>query len=509
MKKQEGPKKHYKLSIFFIALVAIAGGLLLTALIYLQVTGQFAALTEAIREIVAQNTIYGILILFWVIIIPLMLVLIFVLNLFRRDRFKKIKKGWEDAARIVAEKEAAARKREEEKKKQTISRFGTLNSYDHKSSVRKADQAALALTLGDFCDNFRMFAAQKFRLYYDISVIRQFVAGLAVSHLMILQGMSGTGKTSIAYAFGEFLGNSSEIVPVQPVWKERTDLLGYYNEFTKKYNETPFLQKMYQANASDKLYVVVLDELNIARVEYYFAEFLSLLEIPDPNSRYLEVVPDRWPTDPAGLQNGRIRLPDPNSRYLEVVPDRWPTDPAGLQNGRIRLPDNMWFIGTANNDDSTFAISDKVYDRAMVINLDSKAEPFLPDGDEVRCVPISAAGFRKLIASAQAGYEITNRNMRRLRELDEYLIEKFQITFGNRIMRQIKDYISVYVGCGGDEMEALDDIISKKVLRKLEMQNAVYVKNQAEALCNYLCELFGETKVPKCIAYVRRVARNA
>ena len=433
MKKQEGPKKHYKLSIFFIALVAIAGGLLLTALIYLQVTGQFAALTEAIREIVAQNTIYGILILFWVIIIPLMLVLIFVLNLFRRDRFKKIKKGWEDAARIVAEKEAAARKREEEKKKQTISRFGTLNSYDHKSSVRKADQAALTLTLGDFCDNFRMFAAQKFRLYYDISVIRQFVAGLAVSHLMILQGMSGTGKTSIAYAFGEFLGNSSEIVPVQPVWKERTDLLGYYNEFTKKYNETPFLQKMYQANASDKLYVVVLDELNIARVEYYFAEFLSLLEIPDPNSR-----------------------------YLEVVPDRWPTDPAGLQNGRIRLPDNMWFIGTANNDDSTFAISDKVYDRAMVINLDSKAEPFLPDGDEVRCVPISAAGFRKLIASAQAGYEITNRNMRRLRELDEYLIEKFQITFGNRIMRQIKDYISVYVGCGGDEMEALDDIISKK-----------------------------------------------
>lgn len=480
MKKQEGPKKHYRLSIFFIALVAIAGGLLLTALIYLQVTGQFAALTEAIREIVAQNTIYGILILFWVIIIPLMLVLIFVLNLFRRDRFKKIKKGWEDAARIVAEKEAAARKREEEKKKQTISRFGTLNSYDHKSSVRKADQAALTLTLGDFCDNFRMFAAQKFRLYYDISVIRQFVAGLAVSHLMILQGMSGTGKTSIAYAFGEFLGNSSEIVPVQPVWKERTDLLGYYNEFTKKYNETPFLQKMYQANASDKLYVVVLDELNIARVEYYFAEFLSLLEIPDPNSR-----------------------------YLEVVPDRWPTDPAGLQNGRIRLPDNMWFIGTANNDDSTFAISDKVYDRAMVINLDSKAEPFLPDGDEVRCVPISAAGFRKLIASAQAGYEITNRNMRRLRELDEYLIEKFQITFGNRIMRQIKDYISVYVGCGGDEMEALDDIISKKVLRKLEMQNAVYVKNQAEALCNYLCELFGETKVPKCIAYVRRVARNA
>ena len=480
MKKQEGPKKHYKLSIFFIALVAIAGGLLLTALIYLQVTGQFAALTEAIREIVAQNTIYGILILFWVIIIPLMLVLIFVLNLFRRDRFKKIKKGWEDAARVVAEKEAAARKREEEKKKQTISRFGTLNSYDHKSSVRKADQAALTLTLGDFCDNFRMFAAQKFRLYYDISVIRQFVAGLAVSHLMILQGMSGTGKTSIAYAFGEFLGNSSEIVPVQPVWKERTDLLGYYNEFTKKYNETPFLQKMYQANASDKLYVVVLDELNIARVEYYFAEFLSLLEIPDPNSR-----------------------------YLEVVPDRWPTDPAGLQNGRIRLPDNMWFIGTANNDDSTFAISDKVYDRAMVINLDSKAEPFLPDGDEVRCVPISAAGFRKLIASAQAGYEITNRNMRRLRELDEYLIEKFQITFGNRIMRQIKDYISVYVGCGGDEMEALDDIISKKVLRKLEMQNAVYVKNQAEALCNYLCELFGETKVPKCIAYVRRVARNA
>ena len=99
-------------------------------------------------------------------------------------------------------------------------------------------------------------------------------------------------------------------------------------------------------------------------------------------------------------------------------------------------------------------------------------------------------------------------NLERLRKLDEYLIEKFQITFGNRIMRQIMTYLPVYAVCGGDELDALDDIVCKKVLRKLETQNSAYVRSEAEDLCHFIDATFGEDKMLQCKGFVRRIARS-
>ena len=356
-------------------------------------------------------------------------------------------------------------------------RFCKLNHLDEiRMQFRRAAYDE-GITLRQFCDNFRNYAASRLKLYYDISDIRRFIAGMAVSHILILQGMSGTGKTSLAHAFGDFLENTSTVIPVQPMWKERTDLVGYYNEFTKRFNETTLLEKMYEANYSEDIYVTVLDEMNIARVEYYFAEFLSLLE-----------------------------LPNAEERLLTVVSDVWEDDPAQLTNGCIKLPPNMWFIGTANNDDSTFAISDKVYDRAMILNLDSKCEPFV--APKTGKCHVSAKQFERMTQRAMKEYEITARNMRRLEELDKYLIEHFHITFGNRIMKQIKCYIPVFVACGGDELAALDDILSKKVLRKLEMQNPIYLRSASGGLCAYFDELFGDDRMPLCKAFMERLQRT-
>jgi hypothetical protein len=218
--------------------------------------------------------------------------------------------------------------------------------------------------------------------------------------------------------------------------------------------------------------------MNIARVEYYFAEFLSLLE-----------------------------LPNAEERLLTVVSDVWEDDPAQLTNGCIKLPPNMWFIGTANNDDSTFAISDKVYDRAMIMNLDTKCEPFV--APKTGHSHVSAKQFERMAERAMQEYEITARNMRRLEALDKYLIEHFHITFGNRIMKQIRTYIPVYVACGGDELDALDDILSKKVIRKLETQNPIYLRNSAEALIAFIEELFGNDKMSLCKEHIKRLERNA
>ena len=356
-------------------------------------------------------------------------------------------------------------------------RFCKLCNLDKIRGSIQRDGYNEYVTLRQFCENFRNYAASKLKLYYDISDIRRFIAGMAVSKILILQGMSGTGKTSLAHAFGDFIDNPSTVIPVQPMWKERTDLIGYYNEFTKRFNETTLLEKMYEANYSKDMYVTVMDELNIARVEYYFAEFLSLLE-----------------------------LPNAQERLLTVVSDVWESDPIQLENGCIKLPPNMWFIGTANNDDSTFAISDKVYDRAMIMNLDMKAEPFVaPKTGNTR---ISSAQFEELVAQAMKEYEVTSRNLSRIAELDKYLIEHFQITFGNRIMKQIKSYVPVYVACGGDELEALDDILSKKVLRKLEMQNPIYLRSASAGLIAYLDELFGYDRMPLCKAFMARLQRT-
>ncbi len=367
-----------------------------------------------------------------------------------------------------------------EKKQETDdnARFFMLSQTDEQMSQPRRVAFNNAITLKELCQRFRNFAASKLHLYYEESDIRQFIAGMSVSHILVMQGMSGTGKTSLAYAFGEFLSNHSTIVPIQPMWKERTDLIGYYNEFTKKFNETVLLQKMYEANYSEELYVTVLDEMNIARVEYYFAEFLSLLEIPNAEGRYLDVITD-------------VKKKDPKL----------------LKNGRLKLPVNMWFIGTANNDDSTFAISDKVYDRAMIMNLDKKSKWF--DAPQTSGVQISIKHWERLVKEAIDKYKITYRNRKRIQRLDDYMIKHFHITFGNRIMKQINQYVPVMIACGGDEIEAIDDILAKKVLRKLESQNPIYVRNAADGLRLYLDELFGQDKMQSCKAYLTRLEHNA
>ena len=368
--------------------------------------------------------------------------------------------------------------KEKEEEEERGERFCMLSEIDRKSAGYGHQSYETGVSLESFCRDFRNYAASKLKLYYDIEDIRRFVAGMAVSKLVILQGMSGTGKTSLAHAFGSFTDNSSTVIPVQPMWKERTDLIGYYNEFTKRFNETLLLEKMYEANYSKDMYITVLDEMNIARVEYYFAEFLSLLE-----------------------------LPDPDERYIDVVSDKWESDPKQFRDGRIKLPENMWFVGTANNDDSTFAISDKVYDRAMILNLDAKSERFAAPATAKQ--PISAAQFGSLVSNAITEYGISKRNLDRLEEMDKYLIDHFHITFGNRIMKQIKTYIPVYVACGGDELVALDDILSKKIIRKLETQNPIYLRNSAEGLLGFIDELFGDGKMPLCKDYIVRLQRNA
>ena len=221
-----------------------------------------------------------------------------------------------------------------------LPRFYKLDSIDQKYLSYVAPEYRQDFTLEDLCRDFRNFACSRMGLFYEEKVIRLLFAGFASTKLILLQGISGTGKTSLPYALGKFFENDATIVSVQPSWRDRTELFGYFNEFSKKFNETDLLRRVYESSYTDDINVVILDELNIARVEYYFAEMLSIMEMPDPNE---------W--------------------KIELVPSSWENDPKHLADGKLLIPQNTWYVGTANNDDSTFSISDKVYDRALTIKI--------------------------------------------------------------------------------------------------------------------------------------------
>lgn len=368
----------------------------------------------------------------------------------------------------------AARQRSEEEERNRVDRFPKLSYVDAKYVDYERPDYDDTITLERFTEGFRRFAASQMSLYYSHEVVRRFVAGLAASKLLILEGISGTGKTSLPYAFSRYLDNPATIVSVQPSFRDRTELIGYFNEFSKRFNETEFLRALYEANYREDLSLIVLDEMNLARIEYYFAEMLSVLELPSK---------DEW--------------------VLDLVPTAWPGDPDKLENGKIHVPDTVWFVGTANNDDSTFTITDKVYDRAIPIEINDRAEEF--DCElQPRC-SVTCAHLEALFAAARDEHPISDATLTKMLKLNNYLQTRFKLAFGNRIMKQMYDFIPVYVACGGTEIDGLDYIVARKVFKKFESMNVAFVRDEIKGLIAYMEKTFGKTNMQDSRSYLERI----
>lgn len=361
--------------------------------------------------------------------------------------------------------------------KEGESRFFKLSKVDEKYLNYTPEVINNNFTLNSLCETFRNYAASRLHLYYDINLIRLFIAAFASNKLIILEGISGTGKTSLAYAFGSFVENDTTVASVQPSWRDSTEIFGYFNEFTKKFNETEILEKMYEAHFNDEIYLTLLDEMNISRVEYYFAEMLSILELPNKKD---------W--------------------KIELVPNVWPNDPEKLEDGKLQLPENMWYVGTINNDDSTFMITDKVYDRAMPIAIDDKCEAF--EAPDTAPLKISYKYLDNTFKTAMKDNEVSEETLDKVAKLDRYVIDHFRLSFGNRIVKQLREFVPVFVGCGGTEVAGIDYVIAHKILRKFEQLNLAYIKDEIDGLISYLEELFGKDKMPECKAYLLRLKKT-
>ena len=362
----------------------------------------------------------------------------------------------------------------EQKDKVFTSRFPKLTLVDQEYADYQYPVYDDEVTLEEFVNRYRLYAASQLGLYYTPEIIRRFVAGMASSKLLILEGISGTGKTSLPYSFSRYLNNPATIVSIQPSYRDRTEILGYFNEFSKRFNETEFLRALYEANYRPDPTLIVLDEMNLARIEYYFAEMLSVLEMPSK---------DEW--------------------VLDLVPTAWDGDPKLLDAGKIHVTDSTWFIGTANNDDSTFTITDKVYDRAMPIELNERADAF--ECDPQPGCDVTAEHLQYMFRKAKVEHPISDEMLDNLQKLDQYLQTRFKLAFGNRIMKQMYDFIPVYVACGGTELGAMDYIIARKVLKKFESMNVSFVRDEITGLINYIEKTFGKAGMEDSKAYLRRI----
>lgn len=336
-------------------------------------------------------------------------------------------------------------------------------------------------TLNELASGFQAYLAQKCSLYYELPVLRAFIAGMSASRLIILEGLSGTGKSSLPRYFCEYVGSKAFFASVQATWRDRSDLLGFYNDFSGVFKEMPFLKRLYEASyIPGQFNMMVLDEMNISRIEYYFADFLSVMEYP--------------------LSDWKINI-------ISHIPED--QRPEKLAEDSVVVPFNTWFIGTANKDDSTFTITDKVYDRAITIGFadqNARIQTTAPSDP----VYISPEALCKLFTDAcnTQAYQLSSEDMNKFNQIAQFIFDSFDIVFGNRIMNQLYIFVPVYVALGGSKEEALDFMLAGKIEHKLDGRFDDYLKDGLLRLQNLINTVYGPDSMPSTSALIRRLLKK-
>jgi len=274
---------------------------------------------------------------------------------------------------------------------------------------------------------------------YQSHLVSQFYTALKTKGFVILSGLTGTGKTKIAQELAELLDGSKNnllFLSVRPDWRDSKALLGYYNPLTGEYHKTSLLEFIlrakedYEQNREKAMpYFIILDEMNLAHVEYYFADFLSVLESGRDND---------------GFTKESIKLHD--NEEVEIF--------QGIPK-ELKLPPNLYIIGTVNMDETTYSFSPKVLDRAFVVEFhDVDLENYPSQDSESELSPETINALKGLILDDLRGEkgkflarskEEANKAVRELKgteywrvliELNKAL-EPYDMHFGYRVVDEI------------------------------------------------------------------------
>ena len=328
-------------------------------------------------------------------------------------------------------------------KAESQSPFPACIEMDEGQDLQRAGQTGSFGSLQELAEHVRDHMASGDQpLYYSEADVRSFIAGLAMGRLILLQGISGTGKTSLPIAFASAVGTEASVIEVQAGWRDPQDLVGHYNSFEKRFHEKEFLKALYRAGTPrwrDTIQIVLLDEMNLSYPEQYFSDMLSALERP-------------------------------GQQQLELMPHAVASPPSRFEGGsKLPIPPNIWFVGTANHDETTMNFADKTYDRAHVMEFPHLPQVFDVAPPEARH-PVPFNAFEQAVKSAvQAHAPATGQIWAYLEDnLRVRLAKDFDIGWGPRLKRQMERYVPVVIETGGTPGEAADQLLAMRLLRKLK-----------------------------------------
>ena len=461
-------------------------------------------------------------------------------NKIQLDKIKNQKMEMENTIKILQQKINICRKleflnEEEERQYISLSREKYVIPSNYLSFENELESSFVKLA-----DHVHQYLFHEKKLIYTRFQIRNFLTLLRTNDLIVLSGLSGSGKTQIVKAFAEALGGVAKIIPVKPNWTSSDDLLGYYNPIQMSFLPTPFTEPIVEAiHNPDQLYLICLDEMNLARVEYYFADFLSKLEerSNEPEIELYakheeELFISEFKTLLNLLENSAkdikinswqdfLNNDEARTRFLEIFGNNEKESLLQLHTktkrrlmdilkfpSTIKIPNNVRFIGAINVDETTNYFSPKILDRVHIVKFENpllyeeKVTRFFDNSEYDR--KLAPVYVNPVVFSQREEYPAMDDSYisRNLKEINQKFLLPLNIDFGVRSIRQSLNYAECNKNVYGNYFDeiSLNSIITQKILPRLSFDTDKKAKNASEKtkldvlkdMLEYLRDLLGE-----------------
>ncbi|MCL2105659.1 MAG: hypothetical protein FWH26_01125 [Oscillospiraceae bacterium] len=368
------------------------------------------------------------------------------------------------------------------------SRFPRLTAIDTRMRALAPPAFDERTTLSQLAEHLRRYAAARCGIYAPRSLYGCFLGAMAASDFILLRTEklitekltteTGQSPLSLPAAAAQALGESLDITSVSSAWRGACDLLGQENPLTKRYEETRFLELIYEAGWSGSPRFAALDHLTAAPAEGYLSRLLPL---------YAMLPGQEGP------------------RSLQLAASQWPTDPRLLRQGALPLPPSLWLFGALCPEEP--APSERLCAAAMEFCLPPLSDKsFLVPWSEA--VPLRAARLRELFAGAGEIYPLPEGMRRRYEQVERQLAEQLHCGTGAST-GQLERFISVGLACGLTSREAIDGFLYHKALRRLEYADPSLLRFALPGLKASLLLIFDRRALPLSMGYLNGLSERA
>lgn len=377
-----------------------------------------------------------------------------------------------------------------EDRKDRLSRIG-FPVWDTDSQANEVEDIEdhVKLDKKEHINHIRNYLKDKRKLFYNKEIIESFYNALGTNQIILLSGPPGTGKTSLVEGFSQAIGANYKIISVKPNWTDNDDLLGFFNpiEGQEEYISTPFLdvlsqarmEELNKADGEEELYIICLDEMNLAHIEYYFSEFITKLELDEPFlelyseniynnlkrevSVFMERFRENLGEDPSEdevlnwLNENNIEKKE-YDRYMRLLDnlERYPA--------QFKMPRNVKFVGTLNMDETTKDLSSKILDRSFTIEIGYQEEEEVDSSSDLKPLYLKGNDIEIKNSNSYVYMDVKDE----LEYLNKEYISGLGVRISFRGFNSAAEYTNSSVKAGIDSRgKIVDAIVVSKVLPKL------------------------------------------